>query len=104
ALAMLPDVISHDAKVHGEAQAGVFSGVWTAGETSGLAFGATILAIVLSSTGYLESVGLDTVIQAESAIFGIVIALSVIPAALMFISLLFFRQYKLRKEDIDDQQ
>ncbi|MGB3413424.1 MAG: MFS transporter, partial [Microbacteriaceae bacterium] len=51
ALAMLPDVISHDAKVHGEAQAGVFSGVWTAGETSGLAFGATILAIVLSSTG-----------------------------------------------------
>ena len=101
ALAMLPDAISHDAEKHGEAQAGVFSGAWTAGETTGLAFGATILAIVLSITGYIETVGSQVVTQPETAIVGIVIALSVIPAVLMLVSLLFFRRYSLRKEDIE---
>src|SRR5690554_1065646 len=32
-MAMLPDVISHDARSNGEGQAGAFSGIWTAGET-----------------------------------------------------------------------
>src|SRR5699024_4075207 len=38
-MAMLPDVISHDAATHGDGQAGTFSGVWTAGETIGMALG-----------------------------------------------------------------
>ena len=42
-MAMLPDVISHDAKRTGDGQAGIFGGVWTAGETTGMALGATLL-------------------------------------------------------------
>ena len=33
----------------------MFSGVWTAGETTGMALGATVLSIVLALTGYIES-------------------------------------------------
>src|SRR5690606_29678713 len=40
-MAMLPDVISVD---RGD-RAGVFGGVWTAGETAGMAFGSTILTV-----------------------------------------------------------
>ena len=42
-MAMLPDVISHDARRHGDGRAGSFGGVWTAGETAGMALGATLL-------------------------------------------------------------
>jgi Na+/melibiose symporter-like transporter len=100
-MSMLPDVISHDASRHGEGSAGTFGGVWTAGETTGMALGATVLTIVLAVTGYRESVGLEMVIQLPSAITGIVLSFSIVPAVIIAISLLVFRRYPLRKADID---
>ena len=100
-LAMLPDTVAHDAETHGPGRAGTFSGVWTAGETAGLAFGGTILAIVLSVTGFIPTVAEQTVEQPASALVGIVLAFSVIPAALMFLSLISLARYPLRKADID---
>ncbi len=100
-MAMLPDVISHDAEHNGSGQAGTFSGVWTAGETTGMALGATALTIVLASTGYIESVGGVTVAQSTAAIDGIILSFSVLPAVLIGLSLLTLRGYSLRKEDID---
>ena len=38
-MAMLPDYIAYDAARTGRRQAGVFTGLWTAGETFGLALG-----------------------------------------------------------------
>jgi GPH family glycoside/pentoside/hexuronide:cation symporter len=100
-LAMLPDTVAHDAQTNGPGRAGTFSGVWTAGETAGLAFGGTILSIVLAVTGFIPTVAEQTVTQPESAITGIVLAFSVIPAALMLLSLLALARYPLRKADID---
>lgn len=100
-LAMLPDTITDDIQQTGEDRAGLLSGVWTAGETTGLAFGATILAIILTVTGYVETVGLATVQQPEMAVSGIIIGMSVIPAALLLLSLVFFRAYKLNKSRIE---
>ena len=100
-MAMLPDVISHDARGHGEGHGGTFGGVWTAGETTGMALGATVLTIVLAITGYAESRGAEIVFQSPTAVSGIVIAFSVVPAALIGLSLLVFRGYRLRKEDVD---
>jgi GPH family glycoside/pentoside/hexuronide:cation symporter len=100
-LAMLPDTVAHDAETHGPGRAGTFSGVWTAGETAGLAFGGTILSIVLAVTGFIPTVGDETVTQPASALFGIVLAFSVIPAALMFLSLISLARYPLRRADID---
>src|SRR5699024_999415 len=50
-LAMLPDVIAADRKTSGD-RAGVISGVWTAGETAGLALGPTLALLVLAVTGF----------------------------------------------------
>ncbi|QEO15554.1 MFS transporter [Agromyces intestinalis] len=100
-MAMLPDVISHDARVHGDERAGSFSGVWTAGETAGMALGATVLSIVLALTGYVESVAGQAVEQGPAAVLGIVLAFSVIPAALVAASLVGIRRYPLRRADIE---
>ena len=55
ALAMLPDCISYDTARTGRRQAGVFTGLWTAGETFGLALGPGIFGLVLQLTGYVSS-------------------------------------------------
>ena len=100
-MAMLPDVISHDARRNGEGAAGTFGGVWTAGETTGMALGATVLTIVLAATGYAESTGTAVVEQSDTAILGIVLSFSAVPAVLIGLSLLAFARYPLRKRDID---
>ena len=99
---MLPDVIAHDARHNGPGRGGSFSGMWTAGETTGLAFGTTILAVVLAVSGYLESTATTAVeAQPASAVFGIVMAFSVVPATLMALSFIPLLRYPLRKKDID---
>ncbi len=101
-MAMLPDVIAHDAARHGPGRAGAFGGVWTAGETAGFALGATVLTIVLAVTGYVERTAGQTVTQPDAAIDGIVVSFSVIPAVLVVLSVLVFTKYTLRRADIDD--
>jgi Na+/melibiose symporter-like transporter len=100
-MAMLPDVIAHDAQRHGPGRAGAFGGVWTAGETTGFALGATLLSIVLATTGYVARTAGETVTQPEAAITGIVVSFSVIPAALIATSLLTLARYRLRRADIE---
>jgi len=100
-MAMLPDVISHDAREHGDGRAGSFGGVWTAGETAGMALGATLLTIALAVTGYLESTGSAAVAQSGAAIVGIVVSFSLLPAALVLLSLVPLGRYPLRRGDIE---
>ncbi|ANJ26571.1 MFS transporter [Agromyces aureus] len=100
-MAMLPDVISHDAREHGEGRAGSFGGIWTAGETAGMALGATVLTIVLALTGYLESTGSTVVEQPAAAVAGIAVSFSALPALLVFLSLVPLSRYALRRHDID---
>ena len=100
-MAMLPDVISHDARLHGDGRAGSFGGVWTAGETAGMALGATLLTIALAVTGYIESTGSEVVVQPDAAIVGIVVSFSLLPAALVLLSLVPLGRYPLRKGDIE---
>ena len=99
-MAMLPDVISHDAATHGDGQAGVFGGMWTAGETTGMALGATVLTIVLAIAGYTGSVAGEHVVQSASALSGIVVSFSVVPAAIIGLSLISLARYRLRKGTI----
>ena len=54
-LAMLPDAAAVDAKRTGDNRAGVYTGVWTAGETLGLALGPALFALVLAIGGYHSS-------------------------------------------------
>ena len=100
-MAMLPDAITHDAKTHGEGSAGVFGGVWTAGETTGMALGGTVLSLVLAASGYIQSTAGETVVQGTAAVNGIILSFSLVPALLILASLLVFRRYPLRQGDID---
>ncbi|WP_022900628.1 MFS transporter [Humibacter albus] len=102
-MAMLPDVISHDARENGPGRAGIFGGMWTAGETTGMALGATVLSIVLAATGYLASTGTESVSQPPLAVAGIVLSFSIVPAVLVAVSLVPLLRYRLRKEELDEQ-
>lgn len=100
-MAMLPDVIAHDrTAAGGDNRTGVFSGVWTAGETTGMALGATVLSIVLAVTGYIETTAAVEVAQPDAAVTGIAVAFSLLPAALMLLSLVALARYRLRERDI----
>jgi len=92
-------VISADAD--GTASAGAFSGVWTAGETVGFAISASAFTAVLALTGYISSTADMSVTQPDSAVAGIVIAFSIIPAVLTVLSLVSLSRYRLTKHDID---
>ncbi len=101
-LAMLPDVIAHDARTHGDGRGGAFSGVWTAGETTGMALGAAALSLVLGATGYVSTRAGETAVQPASAVDGIALSFSAVPAVLVLVSLVPLVRYGLRKGDIDD--
>lgn len=100
-LAMLPDVISHDECTTGPGQAGTFTGIWTAGETVGFALGATAVSLMLAATGYVSSVAGESTAQPDAAVMGIVLSFSILPAALMALSLIPLGRYRLRKHDIE---
>ena len=100
-MAMLPDVMSHDERATGTKGAGAFSGIWTAGETIGFALSATALTTILAITQYVPSVAGQSVTQPASAIVGVVISFSVVPAALAALSLVPLARYRLTRKDID---
>lgn len=101
-MAMLPDVIHFDSAHTKNDRAGMFGGVWTAGETMGAAFGATVLTIVLSLTGYIETTAATVLAeQPASAQTGIILSFSVIPALMMALSIVVFRGYRLRRSDLE---
>lgn len=94
-MAMVPDVAAEHAARTGENRIGVFTGVWTAGETLGLALGPGLYALVLALGGYVSSRGGEDVAQPDSAVTAIALGFSVVPAVLVALSLLWLRRYTL---------
>jgi Na+/melibiose symporter-like transporter len=60
------------------------------------------LTVVLAITGYVASTSAHAVAQPTSALAGIVISFSVIPAVIIAASLVSLARYRLRKADIDE--
>ena len=98
-MAMLPDAAAVDTARTGENRAGVYTGVWTAGETLGLASGPAVFAVVLALGGYLSSQGRE-IAQPDSALNAITIGFSVVPAVLTLVSLWWLRQYTLDAAEV----
>ncbi len=101
-LAMLPDVVSVDARERGEDRAGVLGGVWTAGETAGLALGPTLVLGLLAATGFVSKTAGEVVTQPGSALTGIALCFSLLPAALALLSLVPLSRYPLSADVVDD--
>lgn len=97
-LAMLPDTVSVDEARTGERRSGMLTGLWTAGETAAFAIGPGIVGIVLGLFGFASSSGGEGVAQTDSALTGIVVALAVLPAAAMAVSLALISRYRLSEE------
>ena len=93
-LAMLPDVAAADAEATGENRAGVYTGVWTAGETLGLALGPGLFALVLALGSYRSGTD-DAVVQPDSALTAITLGFSLLPALLVVASLWWLTRYRL---------
>lgn len=95
ALAMLPDCIAYDTARTGRRQAGVFTGLWTAGETFGLALGPGLYGLVLQLSGYLSSATGVAADQPASARLGILLGFTALPALLVAAPVVLLRGYLL---------
>jgi GPH family glycoside/pentoside/hexuronide:cation symporter len=91
---MLPDCIAADTDRTGRRQAGVFTGVWTAGETLGLALGPGIYAVVLQIFGYASSVTGEAAAQTSTARLGVLLGFTILPALLVGTAVVFLRRYR----------
>ena len=93
ALAMLPDRIADDTARTGRRQAGVFTGLWTAGETLGLALGPGIYALMLQLFGYVSSSTGEAAVQDDQARLGVLLGFTLVPALLVGAAVLVLRRY-----------
>jgi len=101
-LSMLPDTIAADSARTGVGRAGVFTGLWTAGETAGLALGPGLVGLILGLTGFVSSEEGRVVAQPGSALLGVLLAFSLIPAAIVAVSLVFTRSYDLTSTRLEE--
>lgn len=85
-MAMLPDVITAEEKRTGVRRAGLFSGVWTAGETLGFALGPGVYGLILAIGGYVSSTD-ASVVQPQSAVTAALIGFTVVPVVLVLAAL-----------------
>ncbi len=93
AYSMVPDV-ARAASPDGS-MAGSYTGVWTATEATGTAFGPYVYSAVLGIGGFVAvSAGQDHT-QTTSAQTALLIGFTIVPAVLMLIALFFQRKYKL---------
>ncbi|MBT9256228.1 MFS transporter [Phycicoccus sp. MAQZ13P-2] len=93
-LAMLPDVAAADTARTGEDRAGTYTGVWTAGETLGLAVGPFLYALVLTVGGFVSSTDAAAA-QPDSARTAIALGFTAVPAVLVAVSVVVLRRYRL---------
>ncbi len=95
---MLPDTIEVDAANSGLRREGIFTGVWTAQEKTGMALGALLAGAVLDWSGFVETVAGQKFDQPPSALGGILVGFALVPALLFILSLPVIRRYDLSEE------
>ncbi|GAA2619999.1 MFS transporter [Paractinoplanes durhamensis] len=93
-LSMLPDCIAYDTARTGRRQAGVFTGLWTAGETLGLALGPGIYALILQLFGYVSSSTGEAATQDGTARLGVLLGFTAVPAVLVGAAVLLLGAYR----------
>ncbi|HEU5107020.1 MAG TPA: MFS transporter, partial [Micromonosporaceae bacterium] len=70
-------------------------GLWTAGETLGLALGPGVYALVLQVSGYVSSDTGQAVAQDATARLGVLFGFSALPAVVVGAAVLLLRGYDL---------
>ncbi|RAJ63369.1 GPH family glycoside/pentoside/hexuronide:cation symporter [Streptomyces sp. Amel2xB2] len=93
-LRMLADTLVADAARTGRQRAATFTGLWTASETLAFALGAGAFAAVLAVTGFRSSDAVHAVDQPASAVTGIALGMSLVPAAFALVSIWLLHRYR----------
>ncbi|MGW4650836.1 MFS transporter [Kitasatospora sp. NPDC004289] len=99
-LSLLPDTVHADAARTGRLQSGAFTGLWTAGETAGLAAGPGLFSLALAAAGFVASTTDHPVAQTDTARAGVLLGFSLVPAVLMLLSLPALRAYGRRRSTV----
>jgi Na+/melibiose symporter-like transporter len=87
-LAILPDCIAEESARSGQRQAGVFAGLFSAGQGLGFAVGPLFFGLVLQTAGYVPSTTGEAAAQSDTTATGVLLGFGVLPAALTALSLL----------------
>ena len=90
---MLPDAVSADQDRVGHARAGVYTGVWQGVETIGYALGPALYGLSLAVSGFVSSSADQKVAQPSSAMTGLILGFSLLPAVFVLGSLPILRRY-----------
>lgn len=98
-LSMLPDATAAAETADRRSLAGLFAGVWAAAETAALALGPGVVLGLLAVTGFVATTAEEVATQPDSALLGILLAFSAVPAGLLVASLPFVRRYDLAVEE-----
>jgi GPH family glycoside/pentoside/hexuronide:cation symporter len=93
-LRMLADNLVADVARTGRQRAATFTGLWTAAETLAFALGAGAFAAVLAVSGFRSSDASHAVDQPGSALTGITLGMSLLPAAFALMSLWLLHRYR----------
>lgn len=93
AYSMLPDVAR--AAGRESSQAASFTGVWTATEATGTAFGPYIYSVILMIGGFVGSTSVDSVVQTPAALTALLVGFTLVPAVVMVGAFLIQRKYRL---------
>lgn len=96
AFSMMTDTVDYQRQHFGDAHEGVFSGVFSAAEKLAFALGPFVGGIVLSAFGFQSSMG-GAEAQSSSAVIGILLLYSLIPAGAQVLSLFLFARFDLKK-------
>ncbi|MFE1100895.1 MFS transporter [Nocardiopsis alba] len=98
---MLADCLATD-DGSGRRQSGVLSGVWTAGDALAQAIGTGLLSLCLAVSGYVESGAGEVVRQSDSALRGMLIGSTLLPALVMLSCLIPLMFYRLTREHLPE--
>lgn len=94
AFSMLPDAVAV-AEREGTSRAGAYTGVWTATEATGTAIGPYVYSAVLAMGGFMSTTAGQEVVQSASAHTALVIGITLVPAALMVVAVVFQARCRL---------
>ncbi len=95
-LSLLPETVHADAERTGQAQAGAFTGAWTAAETGAMALGSGVYSAVLALTGFRSTESGDEVLQSDTALTGLTVGFTLLPALLLLLSIPLLLAYRTR--------
>ncbi|MFE1317374.1 MFS transporter [Kitasatospora phosalacinea] len=91
AFAMLPDAVA----AADTAEAGAYTGVWTATEATGTAVGPYLYSAVLALGGFASSTAGEHAVQSDGALTALLAGFTLLPAALMALALALQRRCAL---------